>query len=65
MVETRGMELYKFHVCHLCPSSVAYSQTITGGDIRIAGVQIHLPCPSGCKNRYPGKEGFNLPSMYI
>ena len=47
IVEAGRMKLHEFQVCQLCACPIGYGESVSGGNVRIAGIEIDLPCPAG------------------
>ena len=43
MIEAGGVELHEFHVANFQPGAPRHGNAVASGDVRIAGIEIHLP----------------------
>jgi len=59
VVQTGGMKLNELKVGQGGPCPVAHGDAITGGDIGIAGIEIHLAGAAGCQKGYLRTHGLN------
>ena len=60
MVKTGGMELNELHVGDTGAGAAGHGDTVTAGDVRIAGVEIDLATTSRRQQGDPRAEDFNL-----
>ena len=51
MIKASGVKLIKFHVCHTTAGSPSHGNTIATGTIRVAGIEIGFPGPTGRNQR--------------
>ena len=60
MIERRGMELHKLHICHCALGTIYHCHTIASGYHRIGGTLIHCSTATSTHHRNLGKIGIYL-----
>ena len=60
-VEEAGrVKLDELQVGHPGPGPVGHGHAVTGGDVRVGGVQVDLAAPAGAQHGHPGQAGLHL-----
>ncbi len=65
VVERGRMELHEFHVGDGRPGTVGHGDAVAGGDVRVAGVEVHLAGAAGGKKRDARREGAYLAALSV
>jgi len=63
--QTGGVELDELHVGHPAAGAPGHGDTVSGRDVRVAGVEVDLAGSAGCQNCRTGHEGLYLSAVAI
>ena len=65
VIEAGGVKLDKFHIGNFCPGTVGHGYTVSGGNIRVAGVNVYFTGAASAKEGVSGQESKNAISLSI
>src|SRR5215471_1686372 len=65
MIKAGWMELDELHVGNRGPCSKSHRDPVSGGDVRISGIEVNFPTTARCQERDRGGEGFHLSSYLV
>ena len=65
VVQAGGVKLHEFQISQLRPGAISHGQSIAGGHIRIAGINIDFAASTGAEQNHVGQESVRFLGVII